>query len=248
MLPRLAEWIWPSIRFIIVTSIIRGLFLWWGFEPEKSIAQMLGYATTLPLYVGWLIAALLALPGTFVAEKYWRLYAQQKSAISSLSISKLVPMDVTWRFISSVRKGKPIFNQKDGKSIKCEISGLGAGKIKNCTGSVVKVEKLGGLGDPEILHPKYSIKLPWAHHSQEPEKLDIAPGIPEQFSIASTSEGKDFWEIRAVSTANKNPPQYTQHGDYRLTVAVSGDGTTTVSKTIHLRWNGHWDQIEAKLL
>ena len=123
------------------------------------------------------------------------------------------------------------------------VEAVGAQSIKNCTAILTSIEKDGTArwgGD--------SAKMTFAQ-GEQPDTFakTIRNKAPEFFDVlAVTSKGEMF---PGTYDANHGrwwpyhptlPEIFSEHGDYIIAVAVSGDDVPTETATLKFRWTGNW--------
>ncbi len=138
--------------------------------------------------------------------------------------------------------------QWEAISIRGLANALGDFPINNCTPWVTKIEfkRKRGRGFTAVA-PHERIKLQWALERNGFHPTTLAAGVPTYFGILRAEKLSDSFSVPTEVKSFSHPPRFKDHGVYRITVAATGDASTTATMRLLVTWNGQWDQIRAEL-
>jgi hypothetical protein len=119
--------------------------------------------------------------------------------------------------------------------------------IPACTGYLTKVEK-----DGKLLMGHENIQLTFSPGDQEDAIYKtLSPKIPAYLDVLLIIQmGQIVFCSKGYTIPNSLKPSriFEAHGDYILTISVTGTSSQTTPAKIRFNWNGNWETSEMELI
>ena len=115
---------------------------------------------------------------------------------------------------------------------------------KSCRAYLVSIERFGASGKWESTTYCEILQLGWVGaEANKFSAVDIPRGVSFFFDVLSTYANSDKFQIRTEVTLNRVQSLVAEHGRYRFTVVVTGDGVKEARANFTFDWTGQWDRF-----
>jgi hypothetical protein len=132
--------------------------------------------------------------------------------------------------------------------LRLRVTNNGWGVATGCRAYLVKVEKWDDTQIPRATIYCDSLRLNWSAQTETDKAMPLAipRGINQFVDLLSTRETSTDFRMEMPFGLRRYYALFREHGTFRFTVLVAGDGVTPKTATLLFTWSGVWDQFSAR--